>query len=93
MAYPDLIDPVIQGTQLISVLVEDGLLQLLVLKQDLQRQIWHGDTSTCICTDHQTRNGTRSMQLEDSGPKMYMFRLCAKQGVCGLKRVSVLQPI
>lgn len=34
-AYPDFIDPVIQGAQLISVFVEDGLLQLLVLKQNL----------------------------------------------------------
>ena len=34
-AYPDLIDPVIQGAQLISVFVKDGLLQLLVLKQNL----------------------------------------------------------
>ena len=37
-AYPDLIDPVIKGSQLISVLVEDRLLPLLVLKQNLQRQ-------------------------------------------------------
>lgn len=36
LTYPDLIDPIIQGPQLISVFVEDGLLQLLILEQSLQ---------------------------------------------------------
>ena len=36
VAYPDLIDPLVQGAKLVSMLVEDGLLQLLVLKQSLQ---------------------------------------------------------
>lgn len=34
-AYPDLVDPVIQGAKLISLLVEDGLLQLQILIQSL----------------------------------------------------------